>query len=154
MKRHVTIAAAFWLVLVLSARGSSIDIPVTPTSLDQGQFLFSISTQPAEWGMSFHVTITATSGDIPPDSDAGLSVVTTSTEGARSMGPVKDEPPLTLQKGDRIWKADFIASNSLLENPNVCFVFGVIAHAMENGKSVPMPSADIYEIKLHDFLKK
>jgi hypothetical protein len=145
------------LALVLSggltAYGSSTDFPVTPTCLDQRQFVFSISTNSTQEGISFHVTITAKTGLIASDSSVEFCSIITSTQGARSMGPAKHEPQVTLQKDNHIWKADFIASDEFLKSPDVYFVFSAIAHVNENGKTVPMSSADLYEIKLRDFLK-
>jgi hypothetical protein len=150
-----TIIPSLALVLIggLSVYGRSVEYPVTPKSLDQGRFVFSISTNSIQEGTSFHVTITAETGVIHSDSSVFVCLVTWTQSGAHSMGPVKPEPQVLLQKDDHIWKVDFIASRELLNNPDVCVVFGVIFHAMVNGKSVPMPAADMYEIKLRDFLK-
>ena len=130
-----------------------MELSVTPKTLDQGRFVFTISTRPAHKGIAFHVIITAKTGAIPPDSSVYVGSVTTMPDGARYSGPVKPDLQVTLQKDDRIWKADFVASSDLLKNSDVYVVFDVIAHVIENGKSVPMPSADMYEIKLRDFLK-
>jgi hypothetical protein len=152
MNPKIILGLALVLIGGLSAYGTSVEFPVTPKSLDQGQFDFSISTDSIQEGISFHVTITAKTGVIPSDSGVYLSQVTW-TQSAHSMEPVKPEPQVLLQKDDHIWKVDFIASRELLKNPDVCVVFGVAAHAMVNGKSVPMPAANMYEIKLRDFLK-
>lgn len=153
MKPKFLFGLALVLICGLPSYGGSVDLPVTPTNLDQRQFVFSISTNSAQEGISFHVTITAKNGLIASDSSVGFYSIVTSTQGATSMGPLKHEPQITLQKDNHIWKADFIASNELLKNPDVYLVFSVVAHVIENGKSVPMPSADLYEIKLRDFLK-
>jgi hypothetical protein len=137
----------------LSAYASSVEFPVTPTSLEQRQFIFSISTNSSPEGISFHVTVTPKTGVMPSDSGVGFSSILTSTNGARSTGPLANEPKVTLQKDDHIWKADFIASSELLKNPDVYFVFEVPAHAVVNGKNIPMPAVDKYVIKLQDFLK-
>jgi hypothetical protein len=142
------------LALVLSAHGGSIDFRVTPKSLDQDKFVFSVSANSTQNGTSFHVTITAKTGVIPSDSTVGLSVLATSEKGARSMGPVKPETQVTLKKADHTWEAEFIASKQLLKDPDVCLVFGVVAHVTKNGKSIPMSSADFYVVKLRDFLRQ
>jgi hypothetical protein len=67
---------------------------------------------------------------------------------------VKPEIPLRVKKDKRVWEADFTVSYELLEKPGLCFGFTEIAHATIDGKSVAMPSADFYEIKLRDFLKQ
>jgi hypothetical protein len=153
MKLIIILSIALVLIGGLSAYGASMELSVTPKTLDQGRFVFSISTRPAHEGIAFHVIITAKTGAIPSDSSVYVGSVTTMPDGARVSGPVKPDLQVTLQKDDRIWKADFVASSDLLKNSDVYVVFDVIAHVMENGKSVPMPSADMYEIKLRDFLK-
>jgi hypothetical protein len=69
------------------------------------------------------------------------------------MGASPLQAPISLKKEGRIWTADFIAPAEVLKIPGICFVFNETAHVMENGKSVMMPSADLYEINLRDFLK-
>jgi len=153
MKPKLILCLALVLSGGLSTYGSMVEFPVTPTSLDQRQFVFSISTNSTLEGISFHITITPKTGVMPSDSGVGFSSIVTSTNGSRSSGLVKNEPQITLHKDDQIWKADFIASSELLKKPDVYFVFGVPAHATVNGKSIPMPAVDIYMIKLQDFLK-
>jgi hypothetical protein len=148
MQPKIILCLALVLIGGLSASGRSAEFPITPKNLDQGRFVFSISTSPAQEGIAFHVTITAKTGIMPSDAHASLSIVT-STQSARSIGPVKPELQVTLQKEDRIWTADFVASIDLLKNPDVCLVFNVPAH---DDKGVPMPAVDFYEIKLRDFL--
>jgi hypothetical protein len=149
--RRIGIILALWILPALVGRGTSVEFPITPKSLDQRDFLFSVSSNSTNRGVFFQVTATAKTNVVPVDASAGLSLVT-SDAGGRSMGPVTPEPPIVLQKDERVWKATFIASTELLKNPGVCFVFGVPAHAMINGKSQAMPSIDFYVLKLRDFL--
>jgi len=150
MNPKIILCLALVLSGGLSACGMSIEWPVTPKSLDQGQFVFSISTNSLKEGVSFHVTITAKTGIIPSDSVLYLCLVTTTAGGGGSIVPVTAGPKVTLQKDGHIWKADFVASSDMVKNPDFYLDFDVIAH---DAKGVPMPSADFYEIKLHDFLK-
>ncbi|MEO7298310.1 MAG: hypothetical protein ABI042_07005 [Verrucomicrobiota bacterium] len=151
------ITAVFLLGLILSAHGLSVEISVTPTNLDQYKYVFVISTNAAPNGVAFHVAITAKREDISSDSTAGLSIVTHKNEGGNrthSIEGVKPAIPVVLKKESRVWKADFTVSHDLLKKPGLCFVFTERAHANIDGKSVAMESADFYEIKLQDFLKR
>jgi hypothetical protein len=56
-------------------------------------------------------------------------------------------------KEKRIWKADFTVSWESLKNPDFYFVFGVPVYDTINGKRIPMPDEDIYQIRLQDFAK-
>src|SRR5476649_367400 len=71
---RVLIITAFWLALVLSAFGLSMETPVTPTSLNQGTYLFSVTNSVIGDGLSFHITIKGMHGDIPNDSSVGLCI--------------------------------------------------------------------------------
>ena len=151
------VTLCLWLPLVFSAHGLSVEIPVTTTNLDQYKYRFSVSTNATTGGVSFHVVVTAKKENIHADSETGLSIVThTNTRDGetRSIARVKPEIPLRVKKDKRVWEADFTVSFELLEKPGLCFVFTEIAHGTIDGKSVAMPSADFYEIKLRDFLKK
>jgi hypothetical protein len=147
-----------WLTLVVSAYGLSDEISVTATNLDQYNYHFSVSTNPAPGGVTFHVTITAKRDNIPADySKVGISLVThakTRDGESRSITGVKTEIPVSIKKEKRVWEAHFTVSFELLEKPGLCFVFTEFAHETINGKTVAMPSADFYEIKLLDFLKR
>jgi hypothetical protein len=149
MKLKLILGLALVLSGGLSAYADSMIFPVTPTNLDQGQFVFSISTNSTPAGISFHVTITAKTGVIFPDSQADLSTVTR-TPNSGTIQPVKS---VTLKKNDHYWTADFIATPELLKTPDLCFVFTAYCHATENGKSILMDCADFYKVKLQDFLK-
>jgi len=98
---RITIITVFWIALVLSANASSIEFPVTPESLDQGELVFSVSTNATQEGISFRVTIAAKTNAIASDSSAYLRLVT-SESGARSMRPVKPEPQVVLQTDNYI----------------------------------------------------
>lgn len=134
-----------------------MDIPITTTNLDQPKFTFTVSAKAAAHGVAFHITITAMNADLPSDSTAGLAIVTEINDGARlgrSTEPVKPTVEVALKKEERVWKADLTVSNELLQKPGLRFVFTETAHAIIDGKSVAMPSATFYEIKLRDFVKQ
>jgi hypothetical protein len=150
------VTLGLWLILAFHAHAVSVEISVTTTNLDQHIYLFSVSTNAATDGVAFHVVIKAKKEDIYADSKVDVSIVTqtkTNRSVTHSIAGVRPEIKVTIKKDKRVWEADFTVSNQLLEKPGLCFVFTEIAHATVNGKSVAMPSADFYEIKLRDFLK-
>jgi hypothetical protein len=97
-------------------------------------------------------TLAAKTGEIFPDSQADLSIVTRQTES--SPGSIRTVEQVTLKKEDHTWTADFVATPELLKTPGICFVFTAYAHDVENGKTFQMPGADFYAVRLLDFLKK
>jgi hypothetical protein len=141
--------------LVLAAHGMSVEIPVTPNNLEQNKYAFLVSTNTGRNGITFHVTITAKTGDIPSDSTADLNIVTITKDGGAMktvIRPVNPPTRVILKKEKRVWQADFTVSRKSLKKAGICFVFTEFAHTTIDGKSVSMPSADLYQIKLHDFL--
>ena len=153
---RLSITTVLWLVITFTAWGTSMEIPVTPTSLDTYFYLFSVSTNTTQGGIAFHVTMTAKSTDINTnDSSAGLEIVThtkTSSGGLLvSCQSLEPSIPVTLKKEKRSWTADFIVSSELLKNPDLYFNCSFLAHRFVNGKSIPMPSVTRYEIRLEDF---
>ena len=151
------IMSVFWVGFILSTHGRSLEIHVSTTNLDQYKYRFSISTNAATNGVAFHVIITAKKEDVPSDSAAGLALVTHTQDAGgstHSIEPVKPAVEVRLKKDKRVWTADFIASHELLIKPGSCFVFTETAHTIVDGERVTMPSADFYEIRLQDFLKK
>lgn len=153
--RRLIITPIFWFGLILSAHGMSVRIPITTNNLDQGRFVFAISTNSAANGIAFHVTITAKREDIPSDSQVDLWIVTRTKEGGgttTSGEEVKPAVPVALKRGSRVWAADFTVSNDLLKKPGLCFAFTEFAHSIIDGKSVARPSADYYQIQLRDFV--
>lgn len=147
------IALSLSFGLILSASGSSVEFPVTRTNLDQYKYLFSVSTNATRDGVAFHLTVSAKAGEILSDSTAGLAVVN-NTKNTRSIEPVPPATRVTLKKDKRVWKANFTVSAELLKQPGLCFVFTETAHATADGKSIAMPSEDLYEIRLQDFLNQ
>jgi hypothetical protein len=144
-----------WLGMALSANGRSVEIPVTPASLDTYFYVFSVSTNATQGGMAFHVIMAAKTNDIDTnDSGAGLEVVTHTESGGGLLvmsQPLEPAIPVTLKKEKRLWTADFIVPPELLQNPDLYFHFGFLAHEIINGKEIPMPSATNYELRLQDF---
>lgn len=151
------IASIIWLVFAPSTWATSVELPVTPTNLDTYSCTFSVSTNATRYGVAFHVTITNQQFDFYPDSTADVDLVIHkkladgSLEG--SVGPVTPAIPVALKKEKRLWTADFTVSRELLKNPDVHFVFGVLAHSTVDGKVIPMPSITFYELRLQDFAK-
>ena len=150
---RVFIITAFLLSFALSAFGLSMEIPVTPTSLNQGTYLFSVTNRVIGNELSFHITITGIRDVIPTDSSVGLCIATRWANGSQIIG-AEPKTPITLKKDDRVWKMDFIASSELLTNADLCLVFTVYPQAFtKDGKRIPIPSCTFYEIKLRDFIK-
>jgi hypothetical protein len=141
-----------WLVPVLSAYAVSVEISVTPQNLNQRQYVFSISTNAAPNGIFFHVNISATKDAIYSDSTVDVCTVV-HTSDSSSIESTKHAIKIVLKKDIHVWKANFIVSNKMLKSSNLYFIFTEFTHVEINGKSVVMPSATFYEIKLKDFLK-
>lgn len=154
---RTSVTLGLWLALFLPAHGLEMEVPVTTTNLDQSKYRFSISTNAATGGVSFHVIVTAKREDIHANSEAGLSIVTHTKTGAgemHSIAPVKPEIPVKVKKDKRIWEADFTVSFELMEKPGLCFVFTENSPATitVDGKSVPVPPwAAHYELPLRDW---
>jgi hypothetical protein len=145
-----------WFAIALSAHASSVEYSVTRTNLDTYFCVFSVLTNATSDGVAFHVTITNKQYDIFQDSSAGVDMVAHKKSGngclEGSIGFVEPVIPITLKKEKRVWTADFTVSRELLKNPDVCFVFGVLVHRTINGKTMTMPSADFYELRLHTWV--
>jgi hypothetical protein len=152
------LTSVFLFALILSAHSVSVALPITKTSLDQYKYVFAVSTNAATNGVVFHVTITAKREDVSSDSTVGLSIVTSKEEAhggsLHSIEGMKPTMEVTLKRGKRVWEAAFTASYELLKKSGLCFVFTEFAHRTIDGKLVTMPSADIYEMKLRDFVKQ
>src|SRR5262249_51680663 len=148
---------AFWCSFILSAHALSAEIPVTTTNLDQYKYLFAVSTNATSNGVAFRITITGKTADILADSSVNLSIVTQTNDGRgtnHQIAPLKPAIPISLAKGRRVWQADFTMSYELLKKPGLCFVFTEWSHENIHDRLVPAESADFYEIKLQDFLKR
>jgi hypothetical protein len=153
---HLFITTFIWLAVTFTVWGTSVEIPVTPTSLDTYFYTFSVSTNATQGGIAFHMTMTAKRTDIDTnDSGADLEIVThtkTSNGGLLCSSQKLDSSiSVTLKKEKHRWTADFIVPSELLENPDLYFSFNFLAHRVVNGKSIPMPSVTRYEIRLEDF---
>ncbi len=156
---HRSLIALFvWLLFVSSARATSAEIPVSPANLDTFSYTFSVSTNASKDGMAFHVTITSKQSGIYPDSDAYVGRVIhkkldNGDPAGGSIGPAQPAIPVALRKEKRVWTADFTVSRELLKDPELHFVFSVLAHSTVNGKTIPMPSLTFYELRLQEFAK-
>ena len=141
---RTSVTLGLWLALVLSAHGLSVEIPITTTNLDQYKYRFSIATNAAAGGVSFHIIVTAKKEDIPADSEASVANVThtkTRYGVASSMAGVRPAIPVRVKTDKRVWEASFTVSHELLEKPGLCFVFtenSQVTITMD-GKSVPVP---------------
>lgn len=153
---RITGIALLWLALCLPAFGRSTEISVTPRSLNQSAFLFSVTNEPATNGLAFHVTITAKNPPILPESIVNLASASSSDDGrSRQISPEQPEPSVTLTKSDRVWLADIIVPKELMADTNLCLLFSVPVYAVfQDGKRMRMPSGELYEIKLRDFVRK
>ena len=150
---RVFIITTFCLAHALTAFGLSMEVPVTPTGLNQGTFLFSITNNIIADGRSFHITIMGIHDVIPTDSRVALCIATHWENGSQ-IAEAEPKTPITLKKSDRLWKMDFNASSELLANADLCLVFTVYPQAFtKDGNRVSIASCDFYEIKLRDFIK-
>ena len=156
--RHLLILPSVLLALVLSAHTSSIEIPITPTQLDQQNYKFSVSVNATNNDIAFHVLITAKQADVSSDSEAHLAIVDHLEDAHGSISgtdikPFKPTIPIAFNKDKRVWTVDFTLPHEALKTPGLCFIFSELAHTPINGKTVAMPSITFYEIKLKDFVK-
>jgi hypothetical protein len=140
-----------WFILDLSAYGLSVEIPVTRDRLDQGVYVFSVSTNAITEGVAFHVSIAAKKGAIASDSSVGVCIVRHGGEGSAQIVAAKPAIPVTLETNARVWKADFAISYEKLKLPGLAFVFTELDHLSVKGKKVLAGSAAFYVIKLRDF---
>jgi hypothetical protein len=146
---RLSIAFVVWLALVSPACALVAEDPVSPRFLETDSYLLSVSTNAAQNGVAFHVTITAKKFDIEANSWARLEIITNKLV---TMIHSKPAIPFTLEKAERVWKADFIIPREALNNPDLYFVFGVPYDPL-NGKQIPLPDAYIYQIRLQDSAK-
>jgi hypothetical protein len=147
---------ALWLSLVWPANALSVFIPVTATNLVQGDHRFAVIATTVSNDVHFRIAIIAEKEEIPLDSSSAISIVTHAQDGGATSHlsePVKPEIPITMKKEERMWEAAFTVSNELLKKPGLCFVFTELAHTIVEGKTVAMPSAEVYEVQLQRFLK-
>jgi hypothetical protein len=157
--RHLLIIPTVLFALVISARAASVELPVTPSQLDQNNYKFTVSTAATNNGIAFHVIITAKQSEIFSDSEANLGVVTHPKDGkdtitGTSITPFQPTVPIAFNKAKRAWTADFTLPRESLKTPGLCFVFSELAHDTVNGQRVAMPSVTFYEIKLKEFVKE
>lgn len=128
-----------------SAQAKSSVLHITPAHLEAEGFVFAVTNTPLGNGLSFSVTITATLGELPADSDCRVCFAT-STTNSQSVGPEVTGTQLAVKKGHRVWKANFVAPQQLLANPDTSFLFIVWDRRG--------PAADYYVVKLSDFIKQ
>jgi len=140
------------LALIFSAAAQTIQWPVTPERLSYSNFVFSVTTQAANDGTAFHVTIATTTGVIEPDS-AALLVLVTGTAAHPAVAAPVPAVTVTLQHTDTQWTADFTASAALTGNPAASFVFVVTDYRVNpDGTRTYLPTDRMYKIRLQDFL--
>jgi hypothetical protein len=152
------------LLVFVSAARANTEIPITQTNLNTLLYSFSVSTNATDSGVAFHVTITHRRFDIYPDSSADVGTIehaeitNAAPRGFRgpiiqvSFKPLEPAIPIALKKEKRVWTVDFTASRELLRDTNACFVFSVPGGEKSKNKTDPLP-ADLYELKLHEFVK-
>jgi hypothetical protein len=144
----------FWLAVAGRAFGVCTELPVTPTSLDTYSYRFAVSTHTVTNGVAFHITIAAKGDDIDTNYCAA-HLDTVRHNGGTEIGQEQFEKaiPVTVQKQPRKWTIDFALPHELLKDPNLFFVFWEQAVDRAQGKAVPMPSGDFYEMRLRDFAR-
>jgi hypothetical protein len=157
--RRLLIIPAVLFALALSARATNVELPITPSQLDQHNYKFSVSANATNQSIAFHVIITAKNDEVSADSEANL-VVVNHTQEARGpaagtgMTPFTPTVPIAFNKSKRAWTVDFALPREALKTPGLCFVFSELAHDTVNGQRAAMPSITFYEIKLKDFVKE
>jgi hypothetical protein len=149
------IACILWVALIVSARGSMVEIAVTPDSLEHDGFRFAVSATPTKEGADFEVTITwKKQGQMRLQPGAALCIIS-STPGSLGMLSVKavDTVKIDLKQADHAWKADLSVPHDLLKKQGLRLIFSAGVDDVENGREIMMPSVNSYEVKLGDFLK-
>jgi hypothetical protein len=141
-----------WLALAFSAFGLSMEIPVTPKALDQGTYVFSVTTNAVQDGVAFHVVISTKTNDISTNCSIGVSVVTHWEPGGSEIVPANPAIPVTVKKDGRIWRADFIVSHGQLKQAGLSCVFSQYDFFIVKGRRIAAGSATFYELRLQDFL--
>lgn len=156
--RHLLIIPIALLAIALSARATSVEIPITPTNLDQQSYTFAVSADATtNKETAFHIIVTAKKQDIDSDSHVDLSIFTrTEKNGDITITGehLTPEIPIQLKKESRVWTADFTVPAETLKTPGLYFVFSELGHSMWHGKRIAMPSVIFYQIKLTDFIKQ
>ena len=144
---RIFIGSLLWAAVVLVAHGKVGVIRMTPGNLrsEREEFVFAVTSRPATNGVFFHVTITAKTGVVPPDSECELCFFRRTTNSKYTV-PATPQTEVALKKGPHVWKAHFVASKELLNGPDTAFVFHVY---YPEG-----PTADFYVFMLRDFIKK
>lgn len=150
--RLLTAILFSWLAILPMAHAASVEIPVPANGQTSGAYAFTISTKAVADDLAFHITITNRVGDIPTSSEAYVGIVTHSDKKGRSTTIGHCDPPISvaLNCQPRIWTVDFTVSTKILKQPGLNFIFVEFAHTTINGKTVFMPSADFYELKLSE----
>ena len=144
------------LAAALSGFGQIPEVSVTPANLDLQDYAFTISTNAAQDGTSFHVIITAKSHNIPTNSSVNLEVVGDEEFSAdigippmmgRAAPPVK----VSLKKSKRIWQADFMVPRQQLTDHGLFCLFAE-GFDGETGGVIDAKAVTFYEIKIQDFV--
>jgi hypothetical protein len=157
--RQLLLVPAVLFALALSARATNIELPITPSQLDQHNYKFSVSANSTNQSIAFHVIITAKNDEVGPDCEANLVLVnhTKDSQGPTTgpgMTPFTPTVPIAFNKSKRTWTVDFALPRESLKTPGLCFVFSELAHDTVNGQRVAIPSITFYEIKLKEFVKE
>ncbi len=151
MKKHITLFGVFAVLLSVVAFVSPAyalvsEVSATPRNWETDSYLLSVSTNAAQGGIAFHVTVTAKRFDIEANSWAGLEIMTPKLFSVTYSKPAIQ---VALEKGERVWKADFTVSRESLNNPDLYFAFRV----PYDPKKISMPDSYVFQIRLQDFAK-
>ena len=151
------LATVICLMLNSQARGTMVEIPVTPASLEQHDYVFSVEAGATNDAVTFHIAITNKNYDIYGDSGVYVCVITHEKPPGGgleiSSHGVQPDISVSVEKEPRVWRATFTAPRELLKNPDAYFTYNVLAHSVINGKTIAMPSVTCYELRLRDFAK-
>jgi hypothetical protein len=157
--RHLSLIASIFLTLILSAHATSVELPITPGQLDQGNYKFSVAANATTNGVAFHVIITAKKDEIAPGSEAKLAIVVHPKDRrgvilGTSFKPFLPIDPIAFQKDKHAWTVDFTLPRESLKTPDLCLIFSEQEHRTVDGPNIALlPSVTFYEVKLKDFVK-
>jgi hypothetical protein len=136
-------------LLALNAHAHNALFAVTPQENQAGGLFFKITSEPlADGGARFRVVITENQTNLNSHPLAELGILE-STRSARSIAAGRKIP---CTREGKALVCVFSASHQELANPDFCFFFSNLDHALEN-KFLFLLSKDFVFARLHDFTR-
>jgi hypothetical protein len=158
LKTPLLLTALVALFAAASPASAEIEeFRITRTNLDVEGYSFFVSTNRATDGVEFQVTVTAMISEISTNCGVALQIPTGDQNNVRAKirrAPVA-LPSIAVQKKQRkMWKANFTVGSETADYPDLYFIFIVPAESRANGQTILMPGADIFKLRLQDFVSQ